>query len=282
MPIGRCALGQLARRRERAPRRRPAQGPETVTRSMKMVSVGRWEERVRGVGVGARERLDRPGDVQAAGHAAEAGVVVRQARGVARDDEELGAVGVRAGVRHRDRAGRVAVARQLVVEGVAGAAAAGALGVAALDDEVPHDAVEGEPVVEALAGEEDEVVDGDRRAPRLEGDRDVAAARPQRGRVARRRVDRLGRRAGVGLGVGPLGRGGAVADGAGRRGDRDRRGAAALTARAAAAGRRRRQRGREGQRAGEPAEPGPRAAHQAGTGGCDCAGRARSSSRRRK
>ena len=62
-------------------------------------------------------------------------------------------------------AGGVAVVGQLVGERVAGAAAARALGVAALDDEAGHDAVEGQPVVEALAGEEDEVVDR-RRAPR--------------------------------------------------------------------------------------------------------------------
>ena len=65
------------------------------------------------------------------------------------DDEELRAVGVRAGVGHRERAADDLVVVELVLEGVARAAGAGALGAAALDHEVGDHAVEGEPVVEA-------------------------------------------------------------------------------------------------------------------------------------
>ena len=67
------------------------------------------------------------------------------------------------GVRHRDRAERVLALHRLVGELVAGTAAAGALGAAALDHELGHDAVEREPVVVALPREADEVVDGVRR-----------------------------------------------------------------------------------------------------------------------
>src|SRR5207237_10511582 len=77
-------------------------------------------------------------------------------------DEELGAVGIGAGVGHGQGAALelVGVALGLVLELVARPAAAGALGVAALDHEVFDDAVKREAVVEFLAGEEDEIVDG--------------------------------------------------------------------------------------------------------------------------
>ena len=77
-----------------------------------------------------------------------------------RDDEELRAVRVGAGVRHRERAAHDLVLVELVLELIprpAGAVAARATG---LDHEVRDHAVEREPVVEALAGELREVLDG--------------------------------------------------------------------------------------------------------------------------
>ena len=58
-------------------------------------------------------------------------------------DEELRAVGVGPGVGHGDGADGVLAAHRLVGEAVARAASTGALGIAALDDELGHDAVEG-------------------------------------------------------------------------------------------------------------------------------------------
>ena len=83
-----------------------------------------------------------------------------QLAGVGRDDEELRAVRVGAGVGHRQRAPDDLVVVELVLEGVAGTAGAGALRAPALDHEVLDDAVEDEPVVEALGGELAEVLDG--------------------------------------------------------------------------------------------------------------------------
>jgi hypothetical protein len=63
-------------------------------------------------------------------------LAVQPRRRLGGDDEELRAVGVRAGVGHRQRAADDLVLVDLVLEGVAGAAAAGALRAAALDHEV--------------------------------------------------------------------------------------------------------------------------------------------------
>ena len=78
------------------------------------------------------------------------------------------------GVGHRHGAERVLAPHGLVGELVAGTAAPGALGVAALDHEPGHDPVEREPVVVALAGERDEVVDALRRHLRIEVHHDRA------------------------------------------------------------------------------------------------------------
>ncbi len=70
----------------------------------------------------------------------------------------------RSSLRHRHHAlGVGEVGRRLLDDAVAGAAGAGAERVAALDDEVRRDPVEGEVVVEAFFGKEDEGVDGLRR-----------------------------------------------------------------------------------------------------------------------
>src|SRR5690606_6133375 len=87
-------------------------------------------------------------------------VPAREVRRVAEHEVELRAVGVRAGVRHADHTGLEGRGVQLVGDTVAGTAAAGAGGIAALGDEAGDDAMERRAVVEALTREEDEVVDG--------------------------------------------------------------------------------------------------------------------------
>src|SRR5207253_7157733 len=98
-------------------------------------------------------------DVDPFDHVAEEAVVLRELAGAVVDaHEELRAVRVRPGVRHRHRAERVLAAHRLVVEAIAGAAAPASLGATALDHELGNDAVEREAVVVAVARERDEVV----------------------------------------------------------------------------------------------------------------------------
>ena len=109
------------------------------------------------IGVDPLHRVD---DLEALHDLTEVVVLRRQvdAAGAA-DEEELAAVGVRAGVGHGHRADLVLLLDGLVVEAVAGAAAAGAGRVAALAHEAVDDAVEDDAVVVVLCGEEHEVVD---------------------------------------------------------------------------------------------------------------------------
>jgi hypothetical protein len=87
--------------------------------------------------------VDRVDDVHPGRDLAEDGVLAVEPRaGIGGDDEELRAVRVRAGVRHRESAALDLVVVELVLELVAGAARAGAGRVAALDHEVRDHAVE--------------------------------------------------------------------------------------------------------------------------------------------
>src|SRR6185437_2335632 len=114
-----------------------------------------------GADVGPLYRVDR---IHAVGDLPEDGVLaVQPGRGVRGDDEELRAIGVRAGVRHRQRPADDLVVVDLVLERVAGTAGPGPLRAAALDHEVLDHAVEDEAVVEAVAGELAEVLDRLRR-----------------------------------------------------------------------------------------------------------------------
>src|SRR3989440_3570963 len=109
------------------------------------------------------------GDVDPVDDVPEEVVVLLQLRGAVVDaHEELRSVGVGAGIGHRHRAEGVLAAHGLVGELVTGAAAPGAIGVAALDHERGHDTVEREPVVVALTGERNEVVHALRRHLRIE------------------------------------------------------------------------------------------------------------------
>ena len=86
-------------------------------------------------------------------------LAVEPRRRVGGDDEELRPVGVRTGVRHRERTADDLVVVELVLERVARAAATGAGRVTGLDHEVRDHAVEDDAVVEPVARELDEVVD---------------------------------------------------------------------------------------------------------------------------
>src|SRR5205085_12522138 len=82
-------------------------------------------------------------------------------------DEELAAVRVGASVRHRDSTGLVRALDRLIVEFIARAARPRAGRITALDDEAWHHAMEGHPVIVAIARQGDEVVDGQGRLRRV-------------------------------------------------------------------------------------------------------------------
>ena len=100
--------------------------------------------------------------VHALGDGAEDAVFAVEPRGGDVGDEELAAVGARAGVGHGEDAGPGVAERlvELVRELIAGAAAAGALRVTALNHEIGDDAVKGQAVVVAAFGEIEEVGGG--------------------------------------------------------------------------------------------------------------------------
>src|SRR6267142_549362 len=102
-------------------------------------------------------------------------VAVEMRRGAVTDVElAAGRVGMLA-PGHRHRAAHVLLLVELRLDLIAGAAGAVALGAAALHDEIRDDPVELQPVVEALLGERDEVLDGLRRVLRVELHPDLAA-----------------------------------------------------------------------------------------------------------
>src|SRR5437764_10532886 len=130
----------------------------------------------------ARQPGDPVDDVHPRRHAAEDGVLAVEPRtGLRGDDEELAAVRVRACVRHREGAALDLVVVDLVLEWVAGPARPRAGRVAALDHEVRDHAVEDDAVVEAVAREALEVLDGLRRVLGEELDLDRAVVRMENG-----------------------------------------------------------------------------------------------------
>src|SRR5262247_1050184 len=120
--------------------------------------------------------LDAVDELHARHDLAEHGVLAVEMRRRAVADVELaaGRVGMLA-ARHRHGAAHVLLLVELRLDRVARAARAVALGAAALHDEVGHDPVEVEAVVEALLGQGDEVLDGLRRVLREELDPNLAA-----------------------------------------------------------------------------------------------------------
>src|SRR6516162_1035789 len=102
----------------------------------------------------ARDLGDFVGDVLAFDDFTKDGVIASQPGGWRNSDEELAAVGIGAGVGHGELAGLVESVRRafgFVLEAIAGAAHAGAGGVASLDHEVGDDAMK-DGSVEELAG----------------------------------------------------------------------------------------------------------------------------------
>ena len=130
---------------------------------------GRVDRPVRG-GTDGRQLRQLQAHIQAGliHRLAKGGIGAVQVRGGAHHQEELGTggvIGLRA--RHGDDAGHVldvvlleAVFGELALDHVAGAAAAGALRVAALQHEAVDDAVENQAVIEALVHEGNKVVHG--------------------------------------------------------------------------------------------------------------------------
>src|SRR5579864_1891980 len=106
------------------------------------------------------ERLDRIDRLHSSRHLTEHGVLaVKPRRGAGRDDEELRSIRVGPSIRHGQRAAHHLVWVDLVLEGVAGTARAGAVGVPALNHEVTDDAVEDDAVIEVIRGQLPEVLD---------------------------------------------------------------------------------------------------------------------------
>ena len=112
----------------------------------------------RAVAVVGPRLLDLVDDVHAGADATEDGVQAIEPRaGIRGHDEELRAVRVRARIRHREHAALDPVLVRFVSELVAGPAGTRACRIPALNHEVRDHPVEDHPVVEALAGERDEV-----------------------------------------------------------------------------------------------------------------------------
>src|SRR6185437_6226752 len=116
------------------------------------------------VGVGDGGFGDGVDGLQAIEDVSEGGVIVIEGGGFVGHDEELGSGGIeRAGAGHGEGAAFVLFVGELVHDFVARSAGAGlgiGVGVAALDHEAGDDAVERGAVVETLAGEGDEIIDG--------------------------------------------------------------------------------------------------------------------------
>src|SRR6266436_1833921 len=105
--------------------------------------------------------LDVVHDVHARGDLAEDGVLAVEEVGGGEGDVALAARGVGIlAARHGHRAAHVLLLVELGLDLVAGPSRAVTLGIAALNYEVRLHAVEDQPVVEALLGEGDEVLDG--------------------------------------------------------------------------------------------------------------------------
>src|SRR5215207_275796 len=142
------------------------------------------DRRVREVAGVPRCADDLVDDVHALRDLAEQRVVLRKPAGkIVRADEELAAVGVRAGVRHRKRATAVIAVDGLVLELVAGPARPHArrierrllpvLPVPGLDDEARDDPMEDHVVIETLVRQIYEVLAGLRCGLREQVDLDV-------------------------------------------------------------------------------------------------------------
>src|SRR6476620_5207059 len=123
-------------------------GPGALVGELDPLDYLRLEWAVAGAGgrrLDAVDRLDPLGDP--AEHRV---LAVQPGRCLGVDDEELGAVGVRTRVRHRECPANHLVLVDLILERVARTAGPGSLGTAALDHELRDHAVKDEPVVETV------------------------------------------------------------------------------------------------------------------------------------
>src|SRR5215467_13000820 len=89
-------------------------------------------------------------------------------------NEKLAAAGVFARQSHPDRAADVRPGVNLAADLITGATFAVTARITALNDEIRHDAMEGQVIEEAFARERDETIHGDRRVLREEFDPDLA------------------------------------------------------------------------------------------------------------
>ncbi len=144
--------------------------------------VGGQDDRARLLGVDARDRAEH---VVALEEVPEDRVRAVQPRCGVEGDEELRAVRAGPGVGHRQEASLVEgeVRDYLVVEPVAGPARAGPRRVAGLGHEALDDPMERDAVVEAVEGEEHEVVHRRGRPVLVEVEDQIALARAQDGDV---------------------------------------------------------------------------------------------------
>src|SRR6185503_17826166 len=120
-------------------------------------AISRLLDRDRGHAIALLDAIDL---LHARDDLAEHGVVVVEVWGGAVGDVELTARRIRMlAARHGHRAADVLLLVELRLDLIAGPAGAVALGAPTLHDEVGHDAMEAEPVVEALLGQRHEVLD---------------------------------------------------------------------------------------------------------------------------
>ena len=82
-------------------------------------------------------------------------------------DEKLRAVGVRAGIGHGHRPSFVIAGKRFIIELIARAAGAVALGIAALDHKALNDTMEYRVIVKILFSQPDEIISRNRRGFRV-------------------------------------------------------------------------------------------------------------------
>src|SRR5438034_8201839 len=116
-------------------------------------------------------------DLHALGHPPEQRVAAVEMGLRRMGDEELAAPRVLLRPRHAHRAPAIGPLSHLAAQLIAGTPVAVAPRITALDDEAGDDAMEAETVVEAAAGEVDEVRGGERRLHHVEVDLDAAVLR---------------------------------------------------------------------------------------------------------
>src|SRR5579859_901553 len=123
-----------------------------------------------------------------------------QLRGVIGErDEKLAAVGIRATVRHSDLALDIIAQHRLVFALIAWAAGASTQGIAALNNKARYHAMEFQPIIEVVLGQEDKVVDRHRRVLWIKLNDDQAAIGIDADTVECVRIDKHSRGIGIAM-----------------------------------------------------------------------------------